>query len=784
MKKYLNFSTEKKGITLSKIAELITMELASKGFYPKNLILDGTINRFDREGHSNAWCIGFQNTTESGKHFGVIIFGDWREGSKHKFYTDGNYSELEKSEINHFVIKQQEVANQKLNEDHKKARHEAKEIWNQSYPVKIHPYLVKKQITEALGARAYPEFDSEQDLILPIVNVYGEIQGVQTIWNNGTKRFVKGLAKKGHFIILPIGFNLKDAEEIYICEGFSTGASIQMATGKPVVCALDAGNLSSVCWAIKEFSTTLKIIIAGDDDRERNPNVGREKSLLAAQEIGAKLVFPKFNADDKDLTDFNDIHVKYGISEVAMQLTKFEEVQIYVPPSVILASQFLNANKMNYEDKTRIISWRKDFFQFCGTHYQKLIESDFVNDVLKFLQKHPIVWSKAKLSLAKDVLGNIEAKVNVKSEKSMPFWISNPDLSIGDSITLKNGVVDLTDVKNISEVKLSPHCSDLLQITCLDFDFEPEAQCPEWLSFLDKMIPDIETQKALQEWFGYNLVFDTTFQKFAIFFGKGANGKTVCCTVLKTLLGSSNISAVNLEAFDPKRTFNMAMTAGKLANIVEELNVSSKAEEGELKKFVSGGLMTVERKGKDPFEMTPTARLTFVTNVLPNFSDSSDGLWRRLLLFPFNVQILDPNDQKREYVEEKFWIRSGELSGIFNWALEGLLRLRAKKGFTVSSEMREAAGNFEVESNPTREFLLDSCELSNGAELSTTELYEKYKSHMASCGYQALGTSRFANEVKLAFPNIQKSKDAKLIAGVRCRIWNKLSLKHGVGGVV
>lgn len=760
---------------------LIMAEMVSKGLFPPlDIIPDGRVHRFNSGGRKNGWYICFVYVTKSGKQFAYVIFGNWKDGSKYKFKTDGDYSNVDILEINHFVIRKNAEAEKQRIKEQKKAQHEAKSGWNVAEAVKSHPYLTVKQISNSLGARVL-----QSELILPLVNTFEEIQGLQKIDNDGNKLYIFGQSNKGNFVVLPVGQNLRSVKEVIVCEGYATGASIRLATNKVVICALNAGNLLPVCWALKQLNPAMKITIAGDDDRKNQKNTGREKAIQAAMEVGADLVFPKFRDGDEKLSDFNDIHVKYGISEVAAQLTQLEEIEHIAPAAVILAEQFLKINEMSYVAKNRLVSWRKEFLKFCGTHYKKLIESDLYNDVFSFLQKHPIVWNKANPNLVRNVMGNIEAKVNVKSDTSIPFWISSPELPVSDIITLKNGVIDLFDVKNISDIKLLPHSSDLLQITCLDFSFNPDAKCPVFFKFLNEMLPDKLTQMALAEWFGYNLVFDTKFEKFAIFYGAGANGKSVSCLVLKTLLGSQNVSAVPLEAFDPKRTFPLAATFGKLANIVGEISSGLRTEEGVLKNFVTGETMTAERKGKDPFEFTPTARATFATNVLPKFSDSTDGLWRKLLLFPFKVQILDPKKQNKKLSDPKFWVESGEIEGVFNWALEGLLRLRANGAFTISSEMSEMLAEYKLESNPTREFLLDSCEVVNGAEISATMLYGKYETHMRDNGYVPLAEGRFANEVRLAFPTVTKSKHAKQInVSVRSRIWFNLRRKDGAGGVI
>src|SRR5205814_4102 len=147
--------------------------------------------------------------------------------------------------------------------------------------------------------------------------------------------------------------------------------------------------------------------------------------------------------------------------------------------------------------------------------------------------------------------------------------------------------------------------------------------------------------------------------------GEGANGKSVVCGVLTALLGGGNVAHVPLESFGER--FALNQTLGKLANIASEVGELDKVAEGKLKGFTSGERMMFDRKGRDPVEAMPTARLVLATNNRPRFSDKSDGVWRRMLLIPFQVQI---TAEERVYGMDKpdWWIEKGELPGIFNWA--------------------------------------------------------------------------------------------------------------------
>jgi putative DNA primase/helicase len=170
---------------------------------------------------------------------------------------------------------------------------------------------------------------------------------------------------------------------------------------------------------------------------------------------------------------------------------------------------------------------------------------------------------------------------------------------------------------------------------------------------LARNLGDNPQKAVLLQWFaGYLLLPSTIYQRFLMMLGEGGNGKSVCCAVLRAMLGEGNVSSVPLELFGDK--FRLAGTLGKLANIIPEVSELDRIAEGQLKAFVTGDSMEFERKFKTPFPIKPTARLVIATNNAPQFSDKSDGIWRRALLLQFSIQI--PYGERRAGMDEvKFW---------------------------------------------------------------------------------------------------------------------------------
>jgi putative DNA primase/helicase len=397
---------------------------------------------------------------------------------------------------------------------------------------------------------------------------------------------------------------------------------------------------------------------------------------------------------------------------------------------------------------------------------------------MRFLQESKVTKRQATINVANNVLANLEGKALISGSRQMPFFISDDSRDAGRLIPLANGIFDWRLARIGHENYFLHHTTDFFSTNCLPFAYEPTAKCPTWLNFLSQMLPDEDVQAFLQEWFGYNLVPDTTQQTFVLCVGDGANGKTVVCCVLRALLGRGNVSAVGLEQFNPVRTFALASMIGKLANVVEEISETDRVAEGVLKDYVSGGLMTLEHKFGRSFEANAKARLTFATNVLPRFKDRSGGLWRRMMPIPFDVQIGDPARQDKRLADQTWWEGSGELPGILNWALVGLNRLTEQGSFTQPDACLSLRKDYRHESNPAESFLHDHCVARNLGSISSMELYTKYSNWMKQQNANPLGNAQFTREIKKTFKSARLSENAKSQSdGRRSRVWEGIELK-------
>lgn len=163
-----------------------------------------------------------------------------------------------------------------------------------------HPYLGRKHVM--------PHNLNQQgeELLIPLY-AHDEIVNLQIIHSDGSKRFLPGGQVKGCYSLLG---QIEADNEVYICEGWATGATIHEANGRAVACAMTAWNLLEVGRRLQVRYPDAQLVIAGDDDRETKGNPGKTAAVSAAATLGCRLVLPPFPANaPQGLSDFNDLAI-------------------------------------------------------------------------------------------------------------------------------------------------------------------------------------------------------------------------------------------------------------------------------------------------------------------------------------------------------------------------------------------------------------------------------------------------------------------------------------------
>lgn len=274
----------------------------------------------------------------------------------------------------------------------------------------------------------------------------------------------------------------------------------------------------------------------------------------------------------------------------------------------------------------------------------------------------------------------------------------------------------------------------------LPFPFLPEATAPLFQKYLDEVLPDKEKQRILAEFCGYIFIKPSVLklEKMLILYGTGANGKSVFFEIINALLGIENTSNYSLQSLTDVNGYYRAKIGNKLVNYASELN--GKLATDIFKQLASGEPIEARLPYGNPFVLHEYAKLIFNCNELPKDVEHTNAYFRRFLIIGFDVTITEANQDKQ--LPQK--IVKNELSGVFNWILQGLERVLIQKGFSKCDAVDNARREYEKQSDSVKLFI-DEFEYATSSNAYTliAELYLKYKTFAIEDGYRPVGKSNF-----------------------------------------
>ena len=268
---------------------------------------------------------------------------------------------------------------------------------------------------------------------------------------------------------------------------------------------------------------------------------------------------------------------------------------------------------------------------------------------------------------------------------------------------------------------------------CLHYPYDPQAECPGWHSFLDRVLPDAQSQLMLAEFIGYSLMRSHRFEKMLWLVGPGQNGKSTALDVLESLFGSENVSNLSLDQLTNDQIMRSAFEH-KLLNISSE--TGDRINASVMKRICTGEAVTVEQKYVNPHETTSYGKVIMATNDYPK-PENTGAFFRRIIILPFEVTI--PDEEKDVHLADKL---KRELPGILNWVLQALPPLMERGAFTTSESSERALEEYKLESDNVRLFLSEMLEPS-ATSTHGQDLFNAYLDYCKSSNLYPLGRTKF-----------------------------------------
>ena len=302
-----------------------------------------------------------------------------------------------------------------------------------------------------------------------------------------------------------------------------------------------------------------------------------------------------------------------------------------------------------------------------------------------------------------------------------------------------NGTLDL------AAGQLRAHDRGDLLTYVLPVDYDPAAECPTWDGFIARITGgDAALAAFLARAAGYTLSGATAEQCLFFLYGRGANGKSTFIETVMALLGDLGHKARAQALMAEERAGvpnEIAALAGKRLVVASELADGGRLNEGLVKDLTGGDTMSARFLYGEPFTFKPTFKLWLYGNHKPVIHGTDDGIWRRVRLIPFTVQI--PETERDAALPAKL---RAELPGILAWAVRGWQDYqRGRLG--APAAVTQATAEYRAESDIIGQFLADCCTMRPGETAEAGRLYTAYTDWATVNGLRPMSNVRFAKEL-------------------------------------
>ena len=207
--------------------------------------------------------------------------------------------------------------------------------------------------------------------------------------------------------------------------------------------------------------------------------------------------------------------------------------------------------------------------------------------------------------------------------------------------------------------------------------FNPQAKIrtPNVQSFYDISLEgNPDKQKFFSQMLGYCMTRSAEYQVFFVFKGVGGTGKSTLVDVVRNIMGSDNISDLQLYQFE--KDFGVEALFNKLVNLGDDISGAKLVDSDTFKKASSGDVINIGRKYKDDLVFRPFAKIIFTTNPPPKIVDKTGAMQRRMRLVSSN-RIVRPEERNPNFVRD---LTAEDYQVIINDALTAIFDLLGKGG--------------------------------------------------------------------------------------------------------
>lgn len=295
-----------------------------------------------------------------------------------------------------------------------------------------------------------------------------------------------------------------------------------------------------------------------------------------------------------------------------------------------------------------------------------------------------------------------------------------------------NGTIDLRTGA------LLPHDPGNLITRLAPVAYDPRATAPTFASFVERILPDPGLRAYVQRVLGYCITGTVGEQLFPIAHGSGANGKSTLFDLVRHVLGDycgDAPESLLIARTHPEHPTELASLMGRRLVLASETEQAGRLRVQLMKRLCGDSTLTARFMRGDYFSFARTFKVWLVTNNRPQIAETTEAVWRRIRLIPFDVTI--PPDERDPDLPEKL---KSESPGVLRWLVEGCLAWQ-REGLADPPAVTTATGHYRSESDPLADFVNERLVIGHRCRVSRADLWSAFQSWNASTG-ERLPTTR------------------------------------------
>lgn len=253
-------------------------------------------------------------------------------------------------------------------------------------------------------------------------------------------------------------------------------------------------------------------------------------------------------------------------------------------------------------------------------------------------------------------------------------------------IPVKNGIllipaqeIDNPKTWRFESLRLIPNSPNYYVTNRIPVNYDNQEDYPYFKRFLNQVLtPD--AIPFLQEYCGYLLYRGFPFHKTILITGPTNTGKSTLIRTITSFVGQKNNTSIALQDLEDK--FQRVRLYQKLLNTVSDISSKALLDSSWFKQVTGNDYISAERKYQQGFQFIPYAKHIWSCNRIPVSNDVSDAFYNRIWILIMNKKQHYPDAGDTDHYLVSKLTTPSELSGILNWALEGLERLLKNGCFT------------------------------------------------------------------------------------------------------